>query len=264
FGGLQALSDVTVTVGRGETVGIIGPNGAGKTTLFDVVSGFVRPDEGTVRIDNTAVTDLPAHARASLGLARSFQNATLFPTLTVRENIAVFMERRASRNPALAALWAPSVRRSEAKISAEVDDLIELLSLEAAADKFVGELSTGSRRVVDVACVLAARPSVLLLDEPSSGLAQAETEALGPLLSRIVRETGCGMLVIEHDMPLISMVSDRLVAMQLGRVIASGSPGDVLADSTVRAAYLAASDETIHRSGSRMAAITRALQEETP
>ena len=175
----------------------------------------------------------------------------------------MFLERRAVRNPLLGALWAPSVRRSETKIRQEVDDLLELLGLQANGETFVGELSTGMRRVVDVACVMAARPQVLLLDEPSSGLAQAETEALGPLLSRIVRETGCAMVVIEHDIPLVSRISDRLLAMHLGRVIAGGPPAEVLANAAVREAYLAATEETINRSGPRMAAIARALHEDT-
>ena len=260
FGGVRAIDGAGLSVTRGEVVGIIGPNGAGKTTLFDAISGFVPLIDGSVRIDEVDVTELPAHERAALGLARSFQNATLFPTLSVRENVAVFMERRANRNPLLAALWAPAVRTAEAKMARQIDDLLELLGLEGAAEKFVGELSTGMRRVVDVACVLAARPSVLLLDEPSSGLAQAETEALAPLLSRIVRETGCGMIVIEHDMPLISAVSDRLIAMHLGRVVATGRPGEVLADPLVREAYLSATEDVINRSGPRMAAITRALE----
>ena len=263
FGGLRALDGVDLSLRRGEVLGIIGPNGAGKTTLFDAISGFLPGLDGRITLDGHDITALAPQGRATLGLARSFQNAQLFPTLSVRENIAVFSERRAVRNPLLAALWAPSVRRSEAKIDHEVDDLLELLGLEANAETFVGELSTGMRRVVDVACVMAARPQVLLLDEPSSGLAQAETEALGPLLTRIVRETGCAMVVIEHDIPLVSRISDRLLAMHLGRVIAAGSPADVLADAGVREAYLAATEETINRSGPRMAAIARALQEDT-
>ena len=263
FGGLRALDGVDLSLVRGEVLGIIGPNGAGKTTLFDAISGFLPGLEGRITLDGNDITAVAPQGRANLGLARSFQNAQLFPTLSVRENIAVFSERRAVRNPVLAALWAPSVRRSEAKIDHEIDDLLELLGLEANADTFVGELSTGMRRVVDVACVMAARPQVLLLDEPSSGLAQAETEALGPLLMRIVRETGCAMVVIEHDIPLVSRISDRLLAMHLGRVIAAGTPADVLADAAVREAYLAATEETINRSGPRMAAIARALHEDT-
>ena len=260
FGGLVATDDVSLDVADGETVAIIGPNGAGKTTLIGQLSGDLVPDAGTIRFAGDDITRLPAPARSQRGLARSFQNATLFPTLSVRENVAVFMEKRANRNPVLAAMWAPGLRTAEAKMARQVDDLLELLGLEGAAEKFVGELSTGMRRVVDVACVLAARPAVLLLDEPSSGLAQAETEALAPLLSRIVRDTGCGMIVIEHDIPLISAVSDRLVALHLGQTIATGTPAEVLADPRVREAYLSATEDVINRSGPRMAAIARALE----
>ncbi len=259
FGGVKALLGASVEVKPGEIVGVIGPNGAGKTTLFDVISGFVTPSAGRVVLEANDVTDLAPDARARLGLGRSFQNARLFGSLTVRENIAVALERRTQRNPVLAALWAPRQRRSEQRIYRRVDGLVELLGLGAFAEKFVGELSTGTRRAVDVACIMAAEPKMLLLDEPSSGLAQAETEEMAPVLLRVVRETGCGMLVIEHDLPLITSVSDRLLAMELGATIASGAPQDVITDRRVLDSYLATSDEVIARSGSRMATIAAAL-----
>ncbi len=250
FGGLRALHDVDLSVAAGRTAGLIGPNGAGKTTLFDAISGFVLPDTGTVTLAGKDVTTLSPDARARQRLGRSFQNATLFPSMTVRENIAVAMERRAAvRNPILAAVWAPQVRRSERRIHQRVEALIEILGLEAYANKFVAELSTGSRRTVDIACIMASQPRVLLLDEPSSGLAQAETEALGPVLVRVVRETGCGMLVIEHDMPLITSVSHRLVAMELGEVVVTGPPHDVVRHPRVVSSYLAASEGAMERSG---------------
>jgi branched-chain amino acid transport system ATP-binding protein len=140
-----------------------------------------------------------------------------------------------------------------------VDGLLELLGLGRFADKFVNELSTGTRRAVDLACIMAAEPKLVLLDEPSSGLAQAETEELGPVLLRVARETGCGMLLIEHDLPLITAVSDRLVALELGAVIAQGPPAEVVAHPRVLASYLAASEDVLARSGTRMAAIAAAL-----
>jgi branched-chain amino acid transport system ATP-binding protein len=255
FGGLQVLDDVSIHVGAGEVVGIIGPNGAGKTTLFDLLSGYTAPDAGTVLLDDVDITAMSPDARARLGLGRAFQNARLFPPLTVRENIAVALEKRANRSPLMAALWMPSVRRSERKLMSRVDGFIELLGLTAYADKFVRELSTGTRRAVEVACQMAAEPKVLLLDEPSSGLAQAETEALGPALLRIVRETGCGMLVIEHDLPLVAGISDRLIAMELGRVVTTGTPTEVTTDPRVLASYLAASADVIERSGSRVGSV---------
>jgi branched-chain amino acid transport system ATP-binding protein len=207
------------------------------------------------------VTRESPDGRARLGLGRSFQNARLFPALTVRENIAVALERRAVRNPLLAAIWAPPVRAAERRITRQVDRLVDLLGLGAYADATLAELSTGSRRAVDVACIIALEPSVLLLDEPSSGLAQAETEALAPLLSRIVRETGCGMVVIEHDIPLVTALADRLVAMEAGAVLVSGTPAEVRADPRVLASYLAASDDVVQRSG-RLSALSALLTEE--
>jgi branched-chain amino acid transport system ATP-binding protein len=259
FGGIQALQDVSVTVQPGQVVGVIGPNGAGKTTLFDVISGFVTPDTGTVLIAGGDVTSATPDTRARLGLGRSFQNARLFPALTVRENIAVALERRTVKSPVLGALWAPQVRTSERRIGKQVSRLVDLMGLAPYADNVLAELSTGTRRAVDVACIIALEPSVLLLDEPSSGLAQAETEALGPLLTRIVRETGCGMLVIEHDIPLVTSLSDELVAMESGRVLLSGPPDEVRNDPRVLASYLAASDDVVSRSGNRVSAVADAL-----
>ena len=263
FGGIAALSDVAMSVQPGQVVGIIGPNGAGKTTLFDVISGFTQPAAGVVRIAGTDVTGASPDTRARLGLGRSFQNARLFPALTVRENIAVALERRTIKSPVLGAVWAPQVRSSERRIRKQVERLVDLLGLTSYADKVLGELSTGSRRAVDVACIIALEPSVLLLDEPSSGLAQAETEALGPLLSRIVKETSCGMLVIEHDIPLVTSLADELVAMESGRVLISGPPDVVQKDPRVLASYLAASDDVISRSGTRMAALADILNSDS-
>ncbi|GAC1442881.1 MAG: hypothetical protein NVSMB55_14860 [Mycobacteriales bacterium] len=263
FGGVTGLAGVDLEVLPGEVVGIIGPNGAGKTTLFDCVSGFVTPDRGRVMLAGNDVTARSPDARARLGLGRSFQNARLFPALTVRENVAAALERKAARNPLLAAVWAPAVRRSEARLSRQVERLVDLLGLGDYADSTLAELSTGSRRAVDVACIIALEPSVLLLDEPSSGLAQAETEALGPLLSRIVRETGCGMVVIEHDIPLVSALSDRMVAMVAGTVLVTGTPEQVRTDPRVLSSYLAASDDVVQRSG-RLSALSALLTEESP
>jgi branched-chain amino acid transport system ATP-binding protein len=261
FGGVRALGGVSLDVAAGEIVGIIGPNGAGKTTLFDVISGFVRPDRGSITVDGTDVTRLSPDARARLGLGRSFQSARLFGPLTVRETIAVALERRTVKSALLGAMWAPTVRTRERQIAERVDGYIEQLGLERYADKYVHELSTGTRRAVDVACAIAKEPKVLLLDEPSSGLAQAEVESLGPTLTRLVRETGCGMLLIEHDLPLLSAVSQRMVAMELGDVLVTGTPEQVVSDPKVLGSYLAASNDVIQRSGSRVGAALRSLTE---
>jgi branched-chain amino acid transport system ATP-binding protein len=249
FGGVCAVDDVSLSVGRGEIVGIIGPNGAGKTTLFDLISGFVRPDDGRVLVAGRDLTRKSPSARARLGLGRSFQDARLFPSLTVTETIASAYDRWvAVRDPLSAALRLPNAQASEADVDQRVDELIVMLGLERYRSHFVGELSTGTRRVVDLACLLAHEPDVVLLDEPAAGIAQREVEELGPLIRRIRDETGASVVVVEHDIPLVEAVSDRLVAMDAGRVIAVGTPAEVLDDADVIASYLGTDDAAVRRS----------------
>jgi branched-chain amino acid transport system ATP-binding protein len=257
YGGVTALDDVSLTVKAGEIVGFIGPNGAGKTSLFDAISGFLETDQGRVLMaaNDGEIYDLtnePPQVRARLGLGRSFQDGRLFPALTVRETIAVALECSiAVKDPIAAALYLPAVIDSEADVANRVEELIEFMGLEAFRDKFTHELSTGSRRIVDLACVLAHQPTVLLLDEPSSGIAQREAEALGPLMVKIRDQLGASLMVIEHDLPLLSSVSDRMIAMDLGRVIASGPPNEVVNDPHVVASYLGEDQAAIARSGDR-------------
>ena len=254
FGGIAALTDVSFDVRAGQIVGFIGPNGAGKTTLFDVISGFLPADAGSVTLGTKDgphdITTTAAARRSRLGLGRSFQDGRLFPALTVAETIAVALDTQVDvRDPIAAALHLPAVVDSEAKVTTRVEELIDFMGLGAFRDKFVRELSTGSRRIVDLACVLAHQPRVLLLDEPSSGIAQREAEALGPLLIRIRDQLGASMLIIEHDLPLLSSISDGIIALDLGRIIASGSPFDVVHDAQVVASYLGTDDAAIARSG---------------
>jgi branched-chain amino acid transport system permease protein len=244
FGGIVALRNVSFTVNGGEIVGVLGPNGAGKTTLFDVVSGFETPDDGTVAfVDNAGervmLAGRGAAARAHQGLGRSFQDARLFPALTVAETIAVALEDWvAVRDPVAAALHLPAVAASEEAVQDRVAELIELFGLTDYTDKFVRELSTGSRRIVDLAAVVAQRPDVLLLDEPSSGITHAEADALVPLLGRIRDDLGASLVVIEHDLGFLRQVAPRWIALDLGAVIATGSPDDVAHDPAVVDAYL--------------------------
>ena len=253
FGGVDALRGVSLEMAQAEIVGLIGANGAGKTTLFDVISGFITPPQltgGTIALLDRDITHLPADARHHAGLCRSFQNVSLFSGMTARDNIAVAFERHLdATNPVAAALWLPNIRRSEKRTMRRVDNLVESLGLGAFANKFMDELSTGTRRLVEIACLLAAGPQLLLLDEPSSGLAQAETEELGPVILRLRQEARCGILLIEHDLPLVSTVSDRMVAMDLGEVLTIGTPGEVMSDQRVIDAYLGASQEALMRSG---------------
>jgi len=255
FGGIRAVDGVTFAVAPREIVGIIGPNGAGKTTVFDLVSGFLPVDTGKVLLGGRDVTELVADGRARRGLGRSFQDARLFPAMTVEQCIAVALDRWVEvRDPIQAALHLPNVFDAEAKVTRRVDELVDLLGLGAFRSKFVHELSTGSRRIVDLACLVAHRPTVILLDEPSSGIAQRETEALAPVIDRIRTQLGASVLVIEHDMPLVTAIADRLVALDQGRVLADGPAGEVLAHPQVVASYLGTSDAVINRSGTRAGA----------
>ncbi|HEX9548223.1 MAG TPA: ABC transporter ATP-binding protein, partial [Acidimicrobiales bacterium] len=259
FGGITAVDYVTLEVRQGEIVGLIGHNGAGKTTLMDCISGFLSLDRGRIRLRGVEVTDWAPNERAKGAMGRSFQDALLFPTLTVAETIAIARERHlVSRDMFAAALQLPASYESELAVAAAVDELIELMGLGAYRQKLTGELSTGTRRIVDLACILAQDPRVLLLDEPSAGVAQKETEALGPLLRRIRERTGCAILIIEHDMPLVSGLCDRLVALELGGVIAEGPPAEVLAHPAVIASYLGTEETAIQRSGARTPATTAA------
>ncbi len=250
FGGIQAVGGVSLAAAPGEIVGIIGPNGAGKTTLFDLISGFTRADAGRVVLGGVELTGRSPDQRARLGLGRSFQDARLFPALTVEETIAVALDRWVSvRDPLNPALHLPAAFDSEQAVAQRVAELVELLNLGSFRTKFVHELSTGSRRVVDLACVVAHHPSVVLLDEPSSGIAQRESEALAPLLLRLRAELGATLIVIEHDMPLVTSVADRLIALDQGLVVADGAPDAVLHDPVVVSSYLGDNAAVIARSG---------------
>jgi ABC-type branched-subunit amino acid transport system ATPase component len=251
FGGVLAVDDVSFDLRQGEILGVIGPNGAGKTTVFDAISGFV-PSRGHVRLDGHDISGYSPEKRSRARLGRSFQDARLFPSLTVAETLAVSLERHMRAHDAVStAIGAPWVRRAEKRVSRRVNELIELMGLGAFRDKFVSELSTGSRRIVDLAGILAHEPLVLLLDEPSSGIAQRETEALGPLLEHIRTETGASLLVIEHDMPLITSISDEILALETGAVLTRGKPAEVLADPRLVAAYLGTDQAVLERSGMR-------------
>ena len=239
YGGIVAVKDVDVVLHQGEILGFIGANGAGKTTLFDLISGFTRANRGRVVLDGVDVSDWAPHRRAEAGLGRSFQDARLWPALTVGESLALALHEEAEITGTFPALLGPPrLADSEARLHERVEELIELMGLAAFRDKFVSELSTGSRRMVELAAIVGRRPKVLLFDEPSSGIAQRETEALGPLIRRIRDELDCSILIIEHDVPLLRSVADRMVALELGSVIAGGRPDEVLQNPRVVESYL--------------------------
>jgi ABC-type branched-subunit amino acid transport system ATPase component len=250
FGGNAALDDVSLQAAHGEIVGIIGPNGAGKTTLFDVVSGFLRPDAGRVELAGLDVTDRTASARARLGLGRSFQDSRLFSGLTVRDALAVSLERFTDvSDPFNAILRLPAQVRTEAAVMQRASELMEMFGLERYADNLVSELSTGSRRLVDLAAVVAHQPRVVLLDEPSSGVAQREVEAMVQLLRNVRDRLDATMLVVEHDIAFIAELADRLVAMDRGTVLTSGAPRAVLGSPEVGEAFLGSDPLALSRSG---------------
>lgn len=250
FGGINALSDVDLIVNPGEIVGLIGQNGAGKTTLMDGISGFHHIDSGAVVFRGHDITVWQPYERARGRLGRTFQEARLYPSLTVLETVSVACELTAKNRSLIAdATRQPASYLAEAETQRKAEELISLLGLTRYMHTQSGALSTGTRRIVELACLLAEEPVLMLLDEPSAGVAQKETEALGPLLRRIAQHTGSSMVIIEHDMPLLSGLCDRLVAMELGQVIADGSPTDVLNHPQVIASYLGTDSAAINRSG---------------
>jgi ABC-type branched-subunit amino acid transport system ATPase component len=255
FGGVVAVDDASLRVGDDEIVGLIGTNGAGKSTLMNAIGGFV-PCAGTVRLHGDDVSSTGAARRARMGLGRTFQAALLFPELTVRETVEVALEARGRTGLLSTALFLPRSFARERQRRAEADDLIGFLGLGRYASNRIADLSTGTRRIVELAGLLALDARVLCLDEPTAGVAQRETEAFGPLIKEIRRELGAAMLVIEHDMPLIMSISDRVYCLEIGRIIAEGDPVTVRNDPNVIASYLGVDERAIARSGAVPTATT--------
>jgi len=230
FGGVHAVIDVDLDVAPDELVGLIGPNGAGKTTFVDAITGFVH-HRGTAALDGIDITRMSPHERSRLGLARTWQAIELFDDLTVRENLTV-----AAHHPSLLATLKDIVTNRLSR-SSVVDEALEMFALEPFAEATPTELTQGQRKLVAVARALAARPKLLCLDEPAAGLDAQESVAFGRHLREIV-DRGTPILLIDHDMGLVLGISDRVVVLEFGRVIAVGTPSDVRADAKVVAAYL--------------------------
>lgn len=248
FGGIHALDDVSLTVEQGEIVGLIGMNGAGKSTLLNCISGCTRPDSGSVTAFGVDITRAPPDRRSDLGIARTFQGGKLFPSMTVAENLALAFERQRLTTTFTAVLALPWGRRTEKWKEQEAERLLDLVGLNAYADKFVRELSTGTRRIVEIAALLAQRPRLILMDEPAAGIAQRETEALVPLLRQLRQELDCSIVIVEHDMPVIMSLCDQVYAMEAGGIIAQGPPAYVQAHPQVIASYLGEDRAAIERS----------------
>ena len=225
YGAVRAVDRASVTAGAGEVTGLIGPNGAGKTTLFDVVSGMRRPDAGRVLLDGRDVTRLPAYRRARLGMARTFQQLEAFGSLSVADNVRTAAEFRRR--------WD----RRAGEPAGVTAELVERAGLAPWADVRADAVPTGVARLLELARALAVRPRLLLLDEPSAGLSGPESAAFGALLGELAAG-GCAVLMVEHDMDLVMGVCSLVHVLDNGRVIASGTPGEVRADPLVREAYL--------------------------
>ncbi|MDQ1403344.1 MAG: hypothetical protein QOG03_1660 [Actinomycetota bacterium] len=246
FGGVAALDGVDLEVPEGQIVGIIGPNGAGKTTLFDCISGFRRPDSGSITLHGSPQGDVELTSRApyertALGIGRTFQNARLFKSMPIRDILRAVQHDRMKRSGFFrSVLGLGGSVLDEQEVTDRADEVLELVGLSAHGDKPAMELSTGMLRLCELAAVVAVRPRLLLLDEPSSGIAQKETEALGPLLRRLAEYLNATLLMIEHDMPLIMGISDTMIAMAGGRVITVGPPAEVREHPEVLTSYLGA------------------------
>jgi ABC-type branched-subunit amino acid transport system ATPase component/ABC-type branched-subunit amino acid transport system permease subunit len=249
YGGIQAVSNVSLQVRPGEILGLIGPNGAGKTTLFEIIAGFTRADSGTVTFGGRDITRWSPERRCRAGMARSFQNARLFSTMTVEDVIVLATERQMPTHTVSSLLGLPPASRSEARKHAAARAVEAAMGLLGEADTPVAQLSTGTRRIAELACLVAMSPSLILLDEPSAGIAQRESEALAGVIRSLPVQLGVTVMIIEHDIPLITAVCDRVLAMSAGQPLALGSPAEVCADPDVIESYLGTNDLAIARSG---------------
>ena len=237
FGGVAALSNVTFEAPSDRITGLIGPNGAGKTTLFDVVTGFLRPHEGDVRYEGASIVGLRPFQVAERGIVRTFQKTSVFPQVTVSDNLMIALHLEGTAGVLAALRGGRKVREEEARLATRANELLELVGLAHRTDHLASALPYGEQRMLEVAIALAARPRLLLLDEPAAGLNAAERLGLIELIKR-TRARGITVLLVEHDMRLVMGISDHVVCLDHGRVIAQGSPSEVQTHPEVIRAYL--------------------------
>jgi branched-chain amino acid transport system ATP-binding protein len=244
FGGIRAVDGVSFGVREGEVFSIIGPNGAGKTTIFNLISRIYNPSQGKLSFLGKNITNTPAHEVAGLGIARTFQNIELFPNASVLQNLLIGRHSHAYVGLLGQFAFLPSVRRAEIAHREKVEEVISFLELQRYRDQLIANLPYGVRKIIELGRALCTEPKLLLLDEPSSGLNTEETEGMGHWITDIKRDLGITVIMVEHDMSLVSAVSDRVMALNYGRVLAMGTSAEVQSDPEVIRAYIGGEPET--------------------
>ncbi len=238
FGGIRAVDAVSFAVNQGEVFSIIGPNGAGKTTIFNLISRIYNPSDGRLFFGDQDITEVPAYRIAGLGIARTFQNIELFANATLLQNLLIGRHCHSTVGVLSQVIFTPAVRRAELKHREKVEEVIAFLGLERYRDTLIANLPYGVRKVVELGRALCVEPKLLLLDEPSSGLNVEETEGMGFWIEDIKKDLGITVIMVEHDMNLVRMVSDRVMALNYGKVIALGTPDEVQNHPEVVRAYI--------------------------